>query len=136
MKKIFYPNCSELIADFNVHEPKLFFEIMSRLGRKYKWHFDPPLTLEVLKRIKTRRKDEESSITILDMDGLATEIEYGDNGYDSGLGFRLDSGCSHCDTAQYPFFAKAILNCEAEIRSYDGGNTEEFEKWFEKHPKG
>lgn len=131
VKPIYYPNCSELIADFNIHDPALFYEVVNRLAKKFKWQFDPPLTVNLLERMKRNYRDIQ--IMVLDMAGKTTTIEYGDNGYDSKLGFRFDSGCNHSDSNQYGFFDAAIQIGEASIQSYDGGTTDEFEKWQEKY---
>lgn len=130
MKKTYYPNCSELIADFNTHNAKEFFEMASSLIKKYKWTVEPSLSLDILEAMK---KDNNIQITVVDNKGNYTTIEYGNNGYDRGLGFRFDSNCDHADSNQYNFFDKAIEECQAEIRSYDGGNTVYFKEWQKKH---
>lgn len=135
MKKIYYPNCSELIADFSIHDSKEFYEMVKRLGKKYDWEFQPKLTIELLEAMKKDDGMSDITIKVLDKKGNYTTIEYGNNGYDSELGFRFDSGCNHSDNTQYNFFDKAIKDCRAEIRSYDGGSTDYFEEWQEKNEK-
>lgn len=137
MRKIYYPNCSELLADFCIHEAKEFYPLIKQLGEDKGWMFDPPLSLEILERMVKAVKEgwaDKLSIAVVDSKGRVTTLEYGPNGYDDELGFRLDSGCNHYDSSQYQFFQDAIEDCNAEIKAYDGGSTEEFEKWQLRHP--
>lgn len=136
MKKIYYPNCSELIADFNTKDPKFFYAMMKHMGEKHEWEFNPPLTLDFLKEMKKKALVRKLGgdikmplILVLDKKGNYTHIEYGSNGYDSTLGFRFDSGCNHSDSSQYKFFATAVAERQAEMKAYDGGSTEDFERW-------
>lgn len=134
MKKIYYPNCSELIADFNMHDPKEFFEVITKLAKKYDWTFSPKLSLAYLELMTRKEIDDERlearlTIEVKDKKGMITLIEYGSNGYDDSLGFRFDSGCNDYDSRQFEFFDTAIQECAAEIKAYDGGSTSSFEEW-------
>lgn len=138
MKKMLYPNCSELLADFCIHEPEEFLPMIKEMGEKHGWMFDPPLSLKILQdmvKAAKEHRDERLSIAVVDSKGRTTSLEYGENGYDLELGFRLDSGCNHYDSSQYQFFQDAIDDWNAEVKCYDGGSTEEFEKWQDKHGK-
>lgn len=139
MKKIYYPNCSELIADFNTKRPEEFYRMVKKLGKKHDWYFDPPLTLVLLEKMKKMAMVVKlggnvvvPGIMVLNTKGYHTSIEYGSNGYDNSLGFRFDSGCAHGDSSQYEFFAVAVANCLAEMKCYDGGSTQPFEKWLKR----
>ena len=137
-KKILYPNCSELLADFCIHDPQEFFKMISAMGLAHGWMFDPPLSLKILEdmvKAAKEHREERPEITVVDSKGRTTSLEYGSNGYDDSLGFRLDSGCNHYDSSQYQFFEDAIEDWNAEIKAYDGGSTEEFEKWQQRHDK-
>ena len=139
MKKLYYPNCSELIADFNTKNPEEFFDLVNKLGKKHKWHFDPPLSIKVLKQMLYEARlyslgtpyetIDKTSIEILDLKGNHTNIQFGSNGYDDSLGFRFDSGCNHVDDTQFEFFELAVQECQAEMKSYDGGSLNHFEEW-------
>lgn len=137
MTKIYYPNCSELIADFNTKDPQMFYDMVSKIGKKHGWIFDPLFSVKILERMKhedrIRKLGAEDydniGLTIVNKKGHHTSIVYGPNGYDDSLGFRFDSGCDHGDDNQYEFFDIAIKECQAEIRSYDGGSIEPFKEW-------
>jgi len=136
MTKLYYPNCSELIADFNTKKPREFLRMVSKLGKKYGWHFDPPLEIRILERMvyeerlnKLGADENKTSITVVDKKGNTTQIDYGSNGYDAYLGFRFDSSCNHSDETQFEFFDIAIEECEAEMKCYDGGSLGSFEDW-------
>ncbi len=136
MKEILYPNCSELLADFKIHEPKAILKILKSLGKKYKWHFDPPLGLQILKEMTRIKDDDRPVITLLDIDGNMTKLNYGPNGYDNELSYWLaDSGNNHYDKDQYPFFEKALNDYGAEMKCYDGGSPEAFDTWFNRRKK-
>lgn len=130
MKKLYYPNCSELVADFGIHDAELIFKILTDLAVKHQWQYDPPLTVEGLERIKKVDKEgSRESFTVMDTKGRFTHLEYGPNGYDDELAYRFDSGCNHADSSQFEFFDEAIQEAGAEIKAYDGGTTELFEEW-------
>lgn len=140
MSKLLYPNCSELVCDFQIHEPQYFLDIMNKMSKKYGWVFEPKLTLELLKRMikeDTRSVDTAPiTIMVINKSGNHTVIHYGNNGYDQELGFYFDKGCySEYDIAQYPFFDKAISESSAEIKTYDGGHDDGFWKWHKKYGK-
>lgn len=138
MKKIYYPNCSELLADFNIHDPEVFLSLIKDLGKRYQWQFDPPLSLQFLKDMiadmKRDDRDDRLTSTVIDTKGRMTKLNYGDNGYDPSLGFWFaDSGNNDHDETQYPFFAAAIQECQAEMKTYDGGHSEGFDEWTERN---
>lgn len=132
MKQIYYPNCSELIADFNVKDPLVFYGLLKALIERCQWQADPPVTLDYLKRmVRVKEMGGDSlQITLFDKKGNYTTVEYGPNGYDYGLGFYLDSGCNHYDTTQFRFFKNAVDICGAKVRAFDGGNLDSYEEWI------
>ena len=132
-KQIYYPNCSELLADFGIMNPKMFYEIITDLGKRYRWQFDPPITLELLKEMTEKGADGPSCI-VIDEKGRTTKLNFGSNGYDNGLGFWLaKSGNNHCDEEQFPFFAAAVDEYAAEMKCYDGGSDDVYKEWYETH---
>lgn len=132
MRKIYYSNCSELVADFCIQDPEVFYPLIKDLGKRYKWQFDPQLSLELLKGM-TFNKERERSVLVIDMKGRKTLLNYGSNGYDDSLGFWLaDPGNNDYDVSQYPFFAAAVDECQAEMQTYDGGHQDSFNEWYEK----
>ncbi len=138
MKKILYPNCSELLADFEIHDSKMFFKMIKTMGKTHGWMFDPPLSIKILEamiRAAKQNMNERPRVSVIDSKGRVTSLEYGSNGYDSDLGFRLDSGCSDYDSSQYQFFQDAIDDYGAEIKIYDGGHLDGFETWQKRHGK-
>ena len=131
--KIYYPNWSELIADFVEHSPNKIFKFLSGLKKDFNWSFDPILSIELLKEMKS---DEDIKLTIYNRKGGLTTLQYGDNGYDKSLGYWLaDSGNNHCDDTQFPFFAAAVEDCAAVMKTYDGGSPDMYEEWHEKNWK-
>lgn len=138
MKKILYPNCSELLADFCIHDPKEFYKMIMAMALAHDWMFDPPLSIKILEEMVRAAKEhweERPMVTVVDTKGRTTSLEYGPNGYDDELGFRLDSGCSDYDKSQYQFFQDAIDDFDAEMKIYDGGHIDGFEEWQKKHGK-
>lgn len=128
-KNIFYPNCSELIADFNIKSPRIIYSLLVKLKEDYGWQFDPVLTFKMLENMKR----DCSTCSILNKAGNWTSLNYGPNGYDEDLGFWLaDSGNNHADDTQFPFFAAAVEDCEADMRCYDGGSMDVWEEWYNK----
>jgi len=138
MKEMLYPNCSELLANFDIHDPEKCLDIMQSLAEEYGWFFDPPLSLKLLQKMidetKENNDDGRFSIVVYDKKGNVTSLEYGPNGYDSSLGFRLDSGCDDYDSSQYSFF-RAAEQHGAEVLVFDGGHIDGYEEWLEKHEK-
>lgn len=135
--KILHPNCSELLADFNIYDPLEAYNVISALGKRQDWVFEPALSVKLLEKMIRKTKqdpqrnyDDWITIKVLDKNGNATTLEYGPNGYDDELGFRLDSGCNDYDETQYRFFAAALKECNAEIRAFDGGSKSNFEAWL------
>jgi len=139
MKKILYPNCSELIADFNIHDPKEFYKMIKEMGRIHQWLFDPVLSLKlledmVIEDMKEKEGEYRIVISIIDTKGRTTNIKYGNNGYDKSLGFYLDSGCyEEFNEEHFEFYQNAIDDCNAEMKTYDGGHLDGFEKWQQEH---
>jgi hypothetical protein len=127
---IYYPNCSELIADFNTHDAKDALQMLTSMAKKYKWVLEPIPTLLYLENMKG--KDELPYIKVIDKNGNSTSFEYGSNGYDDSLGYRFDTGCSHYDETQYKFFACAMKEIAADVMAYDGGSTQPFDEWLDK----
>ena len=132
-KQIYYPNCSELLADFCIHDAKEFYDIITDLGERYEWQFDPPVTLELLKKM-IKKGEESPQCVVVNKQGQVTRLQYGSNGYDSELGFWLaESGNNHYDKDQFGFFAAAADEYAAEIKAYDGGSDEPYNEWYETH---
>jgi hypothetical protein len=127
---IYYPNCSELIADFNTHDAKDALKMLTSLAKKYKWVLEPVPTLLYLENMKG--KEEIPWIKVIDKNGNSTTFEYGSNGYDDSLGYRFDSGCAHYDETQYKFFACAMEDLGVDVLAYDGGSTQPFDEWLDK----
>jgi len=131
---IYYPNCSELIADFNTHDAKGAYKMLMQMVKKYNWVLEPIPTISYLESMKDEDPDDRGmNITVIDESGNSTSFQYGSNGYDDSLGFRFDSGCSHYDESQYNFFKCALASIDAEIKAYDGGSSEPFERWLSDH---
>jgi hypothetical protein len=127
MRKIYYPNCSELVADFSITDAKEFYEVFKNLTRKNKWQVIPELSIKNLEDLKKTEK----SILVLDLEGRTIQLNYGNNGY-ADLGFWLaTSGNNHCDKDQFPFFKACLDN--VEMLTFDGGNDEVFNEWLDKH---
>lgn len=57
-----------------------------------------------------------------------TQLTYGDNGYDESLGWYFEAE-HQGDISSFPFFDLVEDKYNAEIKSYDGGNTEYYEKY-------
>jgi len=127
-----YPNCSELIADFCLKTPKQIYTKLKAL-EKYGVEFEPKLDIPTLELLKSKGIER---IAVIDNNGFKTSLQYGDNGYDDSLGFWLaDSGNNHGDESQFPLFGRALDDCGAQIRSFDGGSTDLFFQWYEHEHK-
>lgn len=131
MKKIYYPNCSELLADFEVQDPKIMLDILKKLIKKYDWHAEPQPTVEFLTRMK---KDRQEQIYLTADNYDATCLHYGDNGYDDALTYWLaEPGNNDWDSKQYSFMAAAKDDAGAIIKTYDGGKEDGFQEWYQTH---
>jgi hypothetical protein len=138
MKPKFYPNCSELIADFQMHDPMVMYMILKGLITRFGWETDPKLTLEFLFEMTQPIIEKDGYVNhlemgILDKKGHETTLRYGSNGYDDLLGFRFDTACADYDTKQFKFLKGAADKAHAVIKVYDGGHDDEYNKWCKKH---
>jgi len=131
MKKIFYPNCSELLADFEVQDPKVMLDILKNLIKKYGWKTEPQPTIKFLEELKENR---DIFIYIVDNKKNEINLQYGGNGYDNTLTYWLAiPGNNDWDSKQYPFMAAAKDDADAVIKTYDGGKDEGFTEWYDQH---
>lgn len=124
-------SCSELLVDTQIHDPLVAFNNFTKLFQTMQWESSPPLTVKLLKQLK--RKGSDRSVLVYDAFGNRCYLEYGNNGYISDLGYRLDSGCNHCDTRCFPMFKAAIEHMYGELHSCDGGSTQPYEEWEDLH---
>lgn len=113
------------------------YKQLKMLFEKFKIASDPPLSIELLKKLKKNSlkeyKDHENfEIIVYDKFGNRCWLEYGYNGY-THTGFRLDTHCNHGDTRCFPIFKVSLDNLkQSKLYSWDGGSTTGYEKWEEK----
>jgi len=137
MNKIILSSCSELLVDTRIYDPEIAYERLTRFMEKNEMESSPPLSGDLLKRMKSEnehyeREDDESyereEIVIYDKSGNRAWLEYGGNGYIT-TGFRFDSQCNDWDGKCYPIFKCAIDELDGELIACDGGTTRGFESF-------
>lgn len=134
---IIQTSCSELLVDTQIHNPEIAFKQITTLMKECSWESSPPLTVELLQRMKASKEyygyaEEDSNIpeiVIYDKEGNRAWLEYGENGYLESLGFRFDSHCNHCDSRCFPIFDKAMERLNGQLISCDGGSRTDFYEW-------
>ena len=123
-------SCSELLVDTSIHDYQDAFVHFSKIAKLHNWEFSPPLTMDILRQIKTEGEDghNKTRLAVYDKEGNSTVIQYGNNGY-IHTGFRFDSECSHYDERCFPIFKIAIDELGGELIACDGGSTGDYEEW-------
>ena len=131
---IFQTSCSELLVDTAIHDPKVAYQRFSELFNRLGWETSPPLSIAVLRHIRSRSKrskPQNYEVIVYDSNGNSAWIEYGGNGYIT-TGFRFDSHGNDWNSRYYPIFRQAIEDLEGKLISCDGGNTAGYEGWLER----
>ena len=134
---IFQTSCSELLVDTGIHDSEIAFEKFKRLFKEVGWETSPPVTAEILERMKREWYDYyerngayPNEVTVYDKDGNHAYIEYGVNGYIT-TGYRFDSNCNDGNIKCYPMFKMAIDKLNGELIACDGGTKAGYEEWDE-----
>lgn len=123
---IIQSSCSELLVDTTIHDPVEAYNRFRELFQALSWEISPPLTIELLERLKQDALD----VVVYDVNGNRAALLYGDNGYIT-TGYRFDSMCNDWDRLCYPIFKEAIEKLGGELISCDGGTTVGYEQWYE-----
>ncbi len=128
-------SCSELLVDTKIYDVEEAYTILSKLFKNLGWEISPPLSIELLEKIKNAGdydysgEDTITDVIVYSKDGDRAYLEYGDNGYIT-TGFRFDSRCDQCDVKCFPIFEKTMENIEgSKIIACDGGYTDFYEDW-------
>ncbi len=129
-KDIMQTSCSELLVDTRIFDEKKALEIFTKMFKELNWESSPPLSIELLKKLKETKDDYDTQpdVVIYDKKGNRAWLEYGDNGYIT-TGFRFDSRCNHVDSQCFPIFKEAIDKLRGELIACDGGSTDCYEEW-------
>ena len=124
-------SCSELLVDTELHSVAKTYRQLKMLLRKFELASDPPLSVELLKKLKEKGGDQEDlEIMIYDKLGNRCWLEYGDNGYIQ-TGFRFDTHCNDWDKKCFPIFKISLDNLkQSELYACDGGKTDGYEEWI------
>lgn len=132
-KFIYYPNCSELIADFNLKDPMAMWSILLQL-RKCGWVYACNRSGSLFFNLLAMKKDSEIAIEVRDKKDNKSLLRYNAlDCYDDTLGYYLDNGCyEEWNPKVFPFYFEAENRFNASIKVFDGGHDEEYNEWKEK----
>jgi hypothetical protein len=131
---ILQTSCSELLVDTRIHDPEEAFTRFRALFAKHGWESSPPLTLELLKRVKAEGdwdaptwKVEPVEVVVSDQRGNRAWLVYDHTGNPES-GFRLGTNHMLADERCFPLL-KVMAEEFATRVVDDGATTRYYEEW-------